>query len=223
MDPQPDAKRLSFNSRSQTPTRSGRPTSAQPPKPSTHTAIPASSTQPVQRTAVSPSKRKRASSPLPSPSQSRRKRGKRSPTPILTDPEDIPPLAQESEEELTDGEDEFLSPVRKSNNLPGAREPTSSTRRPQTAPAPPIRRDVASILDKIHGQQPQAPREAIRRGRGWAWSSEEEEFLITMIQRYGPAWADIARLHCVSGGQLEGRDQEKLKDKARNLKEKMIR
>jgi len=58
---------------------------------------------------------------------------------------------------------------------------------------------------------------------GYAWSQEEEEFLVRQIERYGCAWADIAKAHCGRGGALEGRDQAKLKDKARNLKEKMIR
>ena len=47
--------------------------------------------------------------------------------------------------------------------------------------------------------------------------------MIDQIEIYGPAWADIAGVHCKPGGRLEGRDQAKLKDKARNLKEKFIR
>lgn len=47
--------------------------------------------------------------------------------------------------------------------------------------------------------------------------------MIDQIEIYGPAWSDIARLHCKPGGRLEGRDQAKLKDKARNLKEKFIK
>ena len=63
----------------------------------------------------------------------------------------------------------------------------------------------------------------IRKGRGFEWTVEQEKFLIEQIELYGPAWADIARKYCRPGMMLEGRDQTKLKDKARNIKEKYIR
>ena len=47
--------------------------------------------------------------------------------------------------------------------------------------------------------------------------------MIDQIEVYGPAWADITRANCGPRGELEGRDQAKLKDKARNLKEKFIK
>jgi hypothetical protein len=63
----------------------------------------------------------------------------------------------------------------------------------------------------------------VRKGRGWEWTPEQEEFFIKTIAERGPAWADIAHNYSIPGGMLEGRDQIKLKDKARNIKEKCIR
>ena len=62
-----------------------------------------------------------------------------------------------------------------------------------------------------------------RKGKGIAWTKEQEDFFINLIGEYGPAWSDICHAHCGTGGMLEGRDQIMLKDKARNIKEKMIR
>jgi len=63
----------------------------------------------------------------------------------------------------------------------------------------------------------------VRKARGWAWTKEQEEFFISQVEEYGPVWADIAARYCKPGKILEGRDQIKLKDKARNIKEKCIR
>ena len=63
----------------------------------------------------------------------------------------------------------------------------------------------------------------VRKGRGWEWTKEQEEFLISQVEEYGPVWADIAGRYCKQGEILQGRDQIKLKDKARNIKEKYIR
>jgi len=105
---------------------------------------------------------------------------------------------------------------------------SASARRPPVSQAPPTRRTIADqILDRIHGPAPPPPamggHEPVRKGRGWEWTLEQEMFLVEQIGQYGPAWADIARHHCQRGGKLEGRDQAKLKDKARNIKEKYIR
>lgn len=87
---------------------------------------------------------------------------------------------------------------------------------------------ASAILNAIHGperpqESPPRPKDAVRKGLGWAWTPEDEEFLIRLIGEYGCAWADIARYYCRPGARLEGRDQVKLKDKARNLKLAMIR
>ena len=63
----------------------------------------------------------------------------------------------------------------------------------------------------------------VRKGRGWEWTKEQEDFLIKQIEDYGTAWRDIAQRYCKVGEIFEGRDQIKLKDKARNIKEKYIR
>jgi len=63
----------------------------------------------------------------------------------------------------------------------------------------------------------------VRKGRGWEWTREQEEFLISQVEEYGPVWADIAGRYCKPGEILQGRDQIKLKDKSRNIKEKYIR
>ena len=63
----------------------------------------------------------------------------------------------------------------------------------------------------------------VRKGRGFEWTKEQEEFLISQVEEYGPVWAEIAARFCKRGEILEGRDQIKLKDKARNIKEKCIR
>jgi hypothetical protein len=104
----------------------------------------------------------------------------------------------------------------------------ASTRRPPPQPeSPPTARSITdAILNRIHGVAPSPPpanRELVRKGRGFEWTPEQELFFITQIETYGPAWADIASHHCRRGGMLEGRDQVKLKDKARNIKEKYIR
>jgi hypothetical protein len=84
-------------------------------------------------------------------------------------------------------------------------------------------RGIEAILDRFHGPARPPPAAPGRKGLGYAWSREQEEVLIELIGEYGPAWADLARTYCGPGGKLEGRDQAKLKDKARNLKEKMLR
>ena len=94
-------------------------------------------------------------------------------------------------------------------------------------PPPPSADPTETILDRIHG--PESPSNTIhgsggaRKGRGFEWTERQEKFLINQIEVYGPAWADIARVYCKPGQILEGRDQTKLKDKARNIKEKYIR
>jgi hypothetical protein len=86
-----------------------------------------------------------------------------------------------------------------------------------------VERDSA-IVDRFTGTaRPIPPSAPGRKGLGYAWSPEDEEFLIEQIGIYGTAWAEMARTHCEPGGRLAGRDQAKLKDKARNLKEKMLR
>lgn len=82
---------------------------------------------------------------------------------------------------------------------------------------------IGQVLNRLHGPARPPPAAPGRKGLGYAWSPEQEEFLIEQIEKYGPAWADLARTHCGPGGMLAGRDQAKLKDKARNLKEKMLR
>ena len=82
------------------------------------------------------------------------------------------------------------------------------------------------ILDRIHGKtrsDPYPTATPVRKGRGYEWTQEQEEFLIDQIEQYGPAWSDIARIYCKPGMIFHGRDQIKLKDKARNIKEKYIR
>jgi hypothetical protein len=87
-------------------------------------------------------------------------------------------------------------------------------------------RSTEEILDRIHGVEgrgfPSAKR-VQRKGAGFAWSKEEEEFLIRCVGDHGPHWADIMMSYGRTGQIFEGRDQIKLKDKARNLKERMLR
>jgi hypothetical protein len=79
------------------------------------------------------------------------------------------------------------------------------------------------ILDEIHGPERQERKQRERKGVGYRWTKEEEDFLVREIEKYGPAWSDIQGWYCGEGMPLEGRDQAKLKDKARNLKEKWVR
>jgi hypothetical protein len=140
-----------------------------------------------------------------------------------------------------DDEDDFkdVNPRAVDSARPHQSRASSDFRRPvvNAAPTPRTIADrTEEILNKIHGHpsdgaptngKPIAvphPRGAPgRKGLGFAWSAEQEQFLVDQIEIYGPAWADIARANCGVGGVLEGRDQAKLKDKARNLKEKFIR
>ena len=141
-----------------------------------------------------------------------------------------------------DDEDDFqdVNPRAVDPARPHQSRASSDFRRPVANAAVPSPRIIADrteeILNKIHGHpsngaptngRPIAephPRGAPgRKGLGFAWSAEQEQFLVDQIEIYGPAWADIARANCGVGGVLEGRDQAKLKDKARNLKEKFIR
>lgn len=107
-----------------------------------------------------------------------------------------------------------------------ARSRTSAASRRSPPPVDPSEQ----ILDNIHGRRDRRSQSptihgsgGVRKGRGFGWTNEQEKFLIGQIETYGCAWADIARKYCKKGEILEGRDQLKLKDKARNIKEKCIR
>jgi hypothetical protein len=126
--------------------------------------------------------------------------------------------------ETEDDDDDFqeYNPPPNQERLRQSRESASARR-----PPPPTARNVREdILDHLHGM-PTPPRpggaHAVRKGRGWEWTPEQEAFFIRKIAKYGPAWADLAQLYCKPGKALEGRDQARLKDKARNIKEKCIR
>jgi hypothetical protein len=169
MDEQPDARRLSFDSRHETPAQ-------------------------------------------PSP-------------PIKRPRRQYPGVHSESEED-----EDFQPPQPAQINattLKHSREAAAARRQPPPPlPPPPVappHDPRTALLDRIHGPSSPESRPIVRKGLGIAWNRDEEDFLIEQIGLYGPAWADIASDHCDKGGRLDGRDQVKLKDKARNLKEKMLR
>src|SRR5208282_5764870 len=132
--------------------------------------------------------------------------------------------SDESESESESDSDDFqeYNPPSDPDRLERSRI-SASARRPPPPPADP----TETILNRIHGTE--SPRVTIhgsggvRKGRGFEWTEQQEKFLIGQIEVYGTAWADIARAYCKPGKILEGRDQTKLKDKARNIKEKYIR
>ena len=137
-----------------------------------------------------------------------------------------PPTRKRQRSHSNDSDsDEFqdYNPPPNADRLERSRVSASSRRPPPPDP-------VEIILNRIHG--PESPRNTVygsgggggtRKGRGFEWTERQEKFLIHQIEVYGPAWADIARAYCKPGEILEGRDQTKLKDKARNIKEKYIR
>jgi hypothetical protein len=49
------------------------------------------------------------------------------------------------------------------------------------------------------------------------WTDKETTFLTIQIAKFGPKWSDLARMYGGPGGELAGRDQTALKDKARNI------
>jgi hypothetical protein len=104
---------------------------------------------------------------------------------------------------------------------------TAAARRPEPCPLPQptSKQTLHDMTERLIRSLHRPPRNefAVRKGRGIEWTVEQENFLINQIEEYGPAWADIARRYCAPGEILEGRDQEKLKDKARNIKERYIR
>jgi len=105
------------------------------------------------------------------------------------------------------------------------KRPAPPANKPKPAAAAP-RPSADEILDRIHGEQAAPVRPVLqgkRKGRGIAWTEEQEDFFVDLVTQYGAAWSDIWHRHCQPGGMLEGRDQIMLKDKARNIKEKMIR
>jgi len=167
-----------------------------------------------------------ANSPAPQPPLSSPRKRRREPTSSSDDDED----------DFQDVNPRAVDPAR-----PHQSGASSDFRRPvANAASVPSPRTIADrteeILNKIHGHPsngaptngrpiavPHPSGAPGRKGLGFAWSALQEQFLVDQIEIYGPAWADIARANCGVGGFLEGRDQAKLKDKARNLKEKFIR
>lgn len=143
-------------------------------------------------------------------------------------PRNSPPLQPTRKRQRTPSDDSDSDDFQEYNPPPNADRLEKSriaalARRPPSSPTDP----TETILNRIHGDE--SPRNTIhgsggvRKGRGFEWSERQEQFLISQIEIYGPAWADIARVYCRPGQILEGRDQTKLKDKARNIKEKYIR
>jgi hypothetical protein len=133
-------------------------------------------------------------------------------------------------------DDEFEEPInrsvdpellQRSRTSAAARRPEYREPIPEDMYESPTKIANEAILDRIHGpartQSAYPTAQPIRKGRGFEWTSEQEKFLISQIQVYGTAWADIARKYCKPGEILQGRDQVKLKDKARNIKEKYLR
>ena len=52
------------------------------------------------------------------------------------------------------------------------------------------------------------------------WTEEEEAFLINLISEEGPKWSDFEQFY--GNGELFGRDQTAMKDKARNIMRRVI-
>jgi hypothetical protein len=142
--------------------------------------------------------------------------------------------SQKRKREPSPPDDECNNEFQDAHDIPANEErikrsrTTAAARRPESCPLPQPTSSQAPhddmtewLIRSLHG----LPRDefAVRKGRGIEWTVDQENFLVSQIEEYGPAWADIARRYCAPGEILEGRDQEKLKDKARNIKERYIR
>lgn len=140
------------------------------------------------------------------------------------------PSTKESDGEFLDDFEPMADPerVERSRTSAAERRPAPTASNKSSDHKPRRSTSVERILDRIHGFRTQKNRvyaddQPVRKGRGFEWTPEQEAFLIRKIEEYGPQWADMARKYCAAGQPLEGRDQTKLKDKARNIKEKYIR
>ncbi|KAJ3081059.1 hypothetical protein HK102_002609 [Quaeritorhiza haematococci] len=119
-------------------------------------------------------------------------------------------LIQEREES-----DEPTSPLMRSQMRNGhlLRSPSIIGRGPAAEEQP--EQDGNDALSNSRPQQPQ------RRNK---WSRDETEALVDGIKRFGYKWSDIEKFHGASGtGRLAGRGQVSLKDKARSMKETLMR
>jgi hypothetical protein len=98
---------------------------------------------------------------------------------------------------------------------------------PSPAPARPESRWLAENSASRASHQPTTIRPTGHASRR-RWTQEEDDRLIMLVARYGTQWAVIQRQDqiCpeVNGGpRLTGRTQVNMKDRARNIKQKLIR
>jgi hypothetical protein len=64
------------------------------------------------------------------------------------------------------------------------------------------------------------PKKPLKRKRPNPWTKEEENCLINLVSEYGPKWSDFERSK--GRGELFGRNQTAMKDKARNIMRQII-
>jgi hypothetical protein len=63
-------------------------------------------------------------------------------------------------------------------------------------------------------------KEPMKRKKAMPWSEREERFLIRIVCEEGPKWSAFQKRY--AHGELFGRDQTAIKDKARNIMRKII-
>ena len=80
-----------------------------------------------------------------------------------------------------------------------------------------VEEEVEDPIPKPVRHIPKVP--IIRKKRN-PWSPDEERFLITAVNKHGAKWALIEANH--AHGELYGRNQTALKDKARNIMRRII-
>jgi hypothetical protein len=64
------------------------------------------------------------------------------------------------------------------------------------------------------------PKRPLKRKKPNPWTREEENCLINLISKHGPRWSDFERIK--GRGELFGRNQTAMKDKARNIMRQII-
>ncbi|KAJ2161907.1 TTAGGG repeat binding factor [Coemansia sp. RSA 552] len=128
--------------------------------------------------------------------------------------------APASEDDISDMEDDGFEalgqykPLRLKPSSPAAQAPMPTRARRSTATSP-----------TYGGSGPPRSRKRARR-RNVRWTEEEEACFVRAVVMHGPHWARILQFHGVDGTKdhvLQGRTRRNLKDKARNIKLRLLR